>query len=146
MSPQSPSCFQARHEEARDQCVALKALSSSFSSSENPLGKECVWTRALSPSRCSFSKKEEKAECHVRGRCTVSPLYVRHPCMPAHTRACQCSLGIQAEQWPQRSQRMIKAPVCAWIVGFFCTVQLHFRTRFYPTRFVRASSKNAGRR
>lgn len=45
------------------------------------------------------------------GSCTV-----QHPYMPAHTRVCRCRPGIQAEQWPQRSQQMIKAPVCPCFV------------------------------
>lgn len=30
----------------------------------------------------------------------------------AHTGVCQCGAAIRAERWPQRSQRMIKAPAC----------------------------------
>lgn len=67
--------------------------------------------------------------------------------MPAHTQVCQCSPGIQAEQWPQRSQQMIKAPVCPCFLGFL----LYHLTSlladgFIPTPFGWASSKNVGRR
>lgn len=67
--------------------------------------------------------------------------------MPAHTRVCQCGAGIQAEQWPQRSQQMIKAAGCPCFSGLF----LYHLTSlladgFIPTMFVRASSKNVGRR
>lgn len=69
--------------------------------------------------------------------------------MPAHTRVCQCGAGIRAEQWPQRSQQMIKAPVCPRFLG--CFFFLYHLTSlladgFIPTLFVRVSSKNVGRR
>lgn len=70
--------------------------------------------------------------------------------MPAHTQVCQCSPGIQAEQWHWCSQQMIKAPVCprfvfwaALFVSFHFIVSRQFSS---TTMFVRASSKNVGRR
>lgn len=68
--------------------------------------------------------------------------------MPAHTRVCQCGAGIQREQWPQRSQQMIKAAGCPCFSGLFFLYHLTslLADGFIPTMFVRASSKNVGRR
>lgn len=68
--------------------------------------------------------------------------------MPAHTRVCECSPGIQAEQWRQRSQQMIKAPACLHFLAFLFLYHLTslLADGFIPTLFVRVSSKNVGRR
>lgn len=64
--------------------------------------------------------------------------------MPAHSRVCRCSPGIQAEQWgPAFPSRWSKLRSVFW-ASLFVSVDFFFSLS--STLFVRASSKNVGRR
>lgn len=72
----------------------------------DPSGKGMRLDMGAVPSR------KKKGRALARGSCAVLLYFMQHPYVPAHTRSRRCSAGIQAEQWPQSSQQMIKAVVC----------------------------------
>lgn len=116
---------------------------------QNLLGKECVWTRGLVEPVWLFSKERRKAEsltCAVAAPCYHNT-YDILTC--PHTLECvSAAQAFGQNNGPQRSQQMIKAPVCPCFLGcFFFFVSFDFivsRRFFIPTLFCQSVVKECG--